>query len=401
MNRLAPILALAFAFALAAPVHADDCKGENLRARSATKISATLCGTSLAANDKISITAGGQTMSFTVVDAPPSPVPGLQLLDLTADDPSSFRTFDFDTVQIDDGHAKHTVRVLSLFSNYHRYTWSLGPATKGKEAAASTPVVTPVPPPNVTPSAARNVAPDATGSVTPSDSNPGALSFRYDADYSRGGLLGKSASTSMQTKATLSINTTDQKDPSFVDDNRATLGVRYLDLALGSLFNQGSAGFDVRASKAFHHDLHDIDAAAVVAGWVPMIPSVTLFSDTQFIAKPLSFSASYAYRNRHEAGKSTHGTVFEGTALYHLFAYNQYEFDLSGVWTINSRELRDATTPRTQKLFKATVSYLADPKKGFAVLTSFENGSAGVMLRDVRQYFIGVALSKLKLDGGS
>jgi hypothetical protein len=279
------------------------------------------------------------------------------------------------------------------FSNYQSYSWSVGPATKGDQddTSQSTGAT------GVRSRAAEEASTDSSG-------GNGALGLKYSAEYARGGLMGAfmpSAATKigMQTLASVSINTTDQKDDGFVDDNRGSLGFRLIGLEFGNLFKQGKAGFDVRAAKALHHDIHDVDLAAVASGWVPMLPSLTVLSDGDFIAPPLSFTASLAYRDRDAASGSVRGAVFEGEALYHLFAYNQYMIDLSGTWTINSKKLRDANTPRTQRLYKAQISYLANAEKGFQVITTFEDGSAGVMLQKVRQYFLGVALSNLNLPG--
>ncbi|HET9225173.1 MAG TPA: hypothetical protein VFR31_00785, partial [Thermoanaerobaculia bacterium] len=126
---------------------------------------------------------------------------------------------------------------------------------------------------------------------------------------------------------------------------------------------------------------------------------LTLFSrEGDFIAAPLSFKASYGYRDRDQSGESADGYVFEGSALYHLFLLDRFQISFNATWTHNDLDSSE-DVPSTQRLYKATIAYLEDPESGFKVLTSIEDGSAGVMLRKVRQYFIGVAVSKLNLNG--
>jgi hypothetical protein len=258
------------------------------------------------------------------------------------------------------------------------------------------------------PPAARAPFPGATDGGTTGDTtapaNTNAIRLQYSADYARTGLLGDPNTFlgNTQTLATVSIDTTDQDDPGLIDNNRATLGARWSIPPAGNLLKQGKLGIEGRGSKAFHQNVHDLDAAVTFAGWVPLLKTLNLFNDEgEFISTPLSFQVSYGYRSRNQAGETFHGKVFEASALYHIFAANQYKLDLGATWTVNDLTNRPATTPRTQRMYKATVSYLADPAKGFSVLTTIENGSAGVMLTKVRQYFVGLAISKLNFSGGS
>ena len=195
-------------------------------------------------------------------------------------------------------------------------------------------------------------------------------------------------------------DTTDQEDPDFVDNNRVALGVQAIGLHLGRAWMHGTAGIEARVEKGFHHSNRNADIVAKVSGWVPIARSVTLFpKNGVFIAAPLSFTASYGFRDKKVNQVASDGRVFEATALYHLFLFDSYRIDFSGWWTHSDVSDLPAGTAKTQRMFKAAVSYLANVDKGFEVLTSVENGSFGVMLKEVRQYFIGVALSKVNFGG--
>lgn len=229
-----------------------------------------------------------------------------------------------------------------------------------------------------------------------------AVRLTANGEYTRGGIFGmKTAKESLlQSSATIAIDSTDSDTPTFADNNRAAAGVQFTNLNAGRIWMHGNAGIETRADKAFHSDVQNVDAVLKVSGWVPVLRSFTLFSTQgEFIAAPLSFSASYGYRNRRQQGASASGRVFEGTAQYNLFLFDDYQVTLSGTWTVNDMTDRAATIPRTQKLFKATISYLADNRAGFRGVASFQDGSAGSMLTDVRQYFIGVGLARLNLGG--
>ncbi|MES1240696.1 MAG: hypothetical protein ABUT39_03660 [Acidobacteriota bacterium] len=78
---------------------------------------------------------------------------------------------------------------------------------------------------------------------------------------------------------------------------------------------------------------------------------------------------------------------------------DRFQLSFSATLTHNDLDNQSENIPRTQRLYKATISYLENLDSGFKVLTSIEDGSAGVMLRKVRQYFVGVAISKLDLNG--
>jgi len=255
------------------------------------------------------------------------------------------------------------------------YEWAIGPAKA----------------PNTDPS---NPTTDAT--------DLDAIRFSGSGNYARGGIFGmKNGKDSLlQSTASVSIDTTDTDTPSFADNNRAAVAVQFTNLNAGRIWMHGNAGFETRADKAFHSDVQNFDAVLKVSGWVPVLRSFTLFSTQgEFIAAPLSFTASYGYRNRHQQATKASGRVFEGTAQYNLFLFDDYQVTLSGTWTVNDMTDRASAVPRTQRLYAATISYLANNRAGFRGVASFQDGSAGSMLRDVRQYFVGVGLARLNLGG--
>ena len=258
--------------------------------------------------------------------------------------------------------------------NYTNYNWSVGPAKA----------------PSITPSTGQT-----------STQNLDAVRVQATGNYARGGLFFMSTpkETLLQSTASLAIDTTDTDDPSFVDNNRAAASVGFTNLSAGRLWMHGNAGIQANVDKAFHSGSQNINATVTVSGWVPLLRSFTFFSTQgDFIAAPLSFTASYGYQSRRQPGVSTSGLVFEGTANYYFYMFDDYQVQLSGTWTVNN--MSDGTNvPGTQRLYKANISYLADNRTGFYAVASFQDGSAGAMLDSVRQYFIGVGLAKLNLGG--
>lgn len=263
-----------------------------------------------------------------------------------------------------------------------RYSWSLGPATKASSSSSS-----------------------STGtSATGSDPQEGAFRLQYDGEYARPGLLGRGkAEARFLTMATLSIDTTNSDDPGYIDNNYATLGLQSLELPLSSLLAQSHFGIEGRINRSFHQSAQDSDLMATFSTWIPSLPAKTLFSSSPgFISPPLAITLSYGYRNRETPGSpDVRGRSGEATATYYLYAFDNYQMTLSGTWTLNDMSDRPASMPRTQRLYKVAIAYLANPANGFEVQTSFEDGSIGPLLTKVRQYSIGIAAKKFSFSGGS
>jgi hypothetical protein len=397
MTRHVVLFLLALACAAAA---LGDCQ-PNLEARSTTKITVGNitddCGFGTpAAGDPVTITAGGTAIATTVVKFVPAKAIGTvslpATLQLASTDPEPEKLTLINnestvTVAVDGKSA--SAQVLSTSPNYFRYTWSVGPAesgdAKGESGSSSS-------------SGSVTAADTASGGST---TTSGAMRLKLDAQYASSGMFGTPVGTA-RTVGTVSIDTTDQNSSDFIDNNQATLGFQWKLHPAGNVLKQIKIGFQGSASKAAHSDIHDLDGTVTFSAWLPIIHNLNLFNrQGEFISTPLAITASYGRRNREQEGDQFRGNVFTGTALYHVFAIDRYKADLNVTWTVNDLTNRPATTPRTQRLYQATISYLADPAKGFSVLTSFESGSAGVMLKDVRQYFVALALSKLNFSGSA
>jgi len=295
-----------------------------------------------------------------------------------------FKEGDTVTVAKGDASVKANVAVSPQPGKVARYNWSIGPASKESADNSGTSTTA------------------AASTATTTDTNA-TFRFKYDGEYAAPGFFGSMAKNpNVQTAATLSIDTTTTNNPGYIDNNRGTFGVRYLNPTATPFFAQVNLGGEARVSKAAHSDVHDIDAVATFSTWIPALPAITLLgSGPKFIAPPLSVALSYGYRNKHTADENLHGRVGEATANYYFFAAEKYMVSLGGTWTLNDLPNRPATVKRTQRLYKAEVSYLADPAKGFEVAMSYENGSIGPVLTKVKQYFIGMALKNFSLSGGS
>lgn len=385
---------IAFLIALSLPMAAQDGCKDTMQALSPTALSIILCTRPFPAqNDSIAIESGRQTVQATVTAS--VPFFGGQNVAASSTQTDVLKILGDSTATLKFGGREIPLVVLQPLSatNRFKYKWSIGPATEGDEDGESEGE-------EGTPMLLGTTGDDP---AEDDDSNTGAMRFQYEADYARGGLFGTGMMKLLQTTAAVSIDTTDQDSEDFIDNNRASLTFGFKELSFGRLFMHGDAGIEARYEKAFHRDIHNTDAVVKVSGWIPTVPPVSLFGKRQFITVPLTFSASYGYRDRRQAGESFDGRVFEASALYHFFLLDQFMVSVNGTLTVNDLSNRTADVPRTQRMYKATIAYLQDPNKpneGFKLLTSVENGSFGVMLKDVRQYFIGVGFSKLNAFGG-
>ncbi|HEY2091828.1 MAG TPA: hypothetical protein VGJ81_08075 [Thermoanaerobaculia bacterium] len=219
----------------------------------------------------------------------------------------------------------------------------------------------------------------------PRPARPAATPAHFNCDTAasnaRGGFFGSGQAKLLQTAATLDLDTTDQKSVDFIDSNRFALNVQTTGLSLGELWMHGNAGIEARVERGFHHADRNIDVVAKVSGWVPVIRSLTPFpKNSTFLATPLSFTASYGYRDKQQEGAEDNGRVLAATALYPLFLFDNYQIDLDAQWTHTDIDDLPTGTSKTQRRYKATVSYLANVDNGFKV-TSIEDGSFGVMLK--------------------
>jgi hypothetical protein len=385
---------VAFLLLLTSAAYAQDCKNI-LQFPSATVVGLSLCKAPFpAVGDKITIEANGQSADATVEKS--DFTLGTQIVQATPTQGNIIEMLDSSTATVKYGATTLSVEVQPpafAANNTFEYKWSIGPATKGDqdgdtEGGSGT-----------TTTAADTPASDD------SSGNTGALNLKYSLDYAHGGIFGIQSNRLLQSTASVSIDTTDQDSSDFIDNNRAAVGLNLIGLGAGRLWMHGEFGVEARLEKAFHHDIHNADAVAKVGGWIPVARPVNLFGKKQFITVPLTFSASYGYRNRQQEKESFDGRVFEATALYYFFALDRFMISLNGTLTVNDLSNRATTVPRTQRMYKATIAYLEDPdnpSNGFKVLTSIENGSFGVMLKEVRQYFVGVGFSKLSaLTGGN
>jgi hypothetical protein len=261
--------------------------------------------------------------------------------------------------------------------NTKRYSWSVGPATQADSGSSSS----------------SSTATAATGS---------ALRLQYDGEFIQSGFFGRTTSEAkFETHATASIDTTTTNKSGFVDDNEVALGLRSLQMRLPGL-NQVHFGIQGKLAKAAHQDVHDGTATLTFSTWVPEVPTITIFSSVpDYIAPPLTIDLSYGYKNKQTATESLHGRGGDATVAYRLYVWDKYEVAASEKWTLNQFSDRPASVPRTQRLFQVQIAYLENPATGFKVAASFQNGSIGPVLTDVKQFFLGVAIAKFSFSGNS
>ena len=100
-------------------------------------------------------------------------------------------------------------------------------------------------------------------------------------------------------------------------------------------------------------------------------------------------------------GTDYRGAVYSGTAFYHLYLMDNYRIDLTATTTYNDLNNLPAGTPKTQHAFTAAVFYQPSPTAPFSAVASFQDGSFGAVLTNLRQYFIGVSVAKLDQFFGS
>jgi len=263
--------------------------------------------------------------------------------------------------------------------NSKRYNWSVGPVSQADTAAAG-----------------------GTSSGTNGTSTSTALRLKYDGEYVQNGFFGRTTpEAKFETRATLKIDTMTTDKAGFVDDNEAAFGLRSMKLKLPGL-NQVHIGLEGQLTKALHQDLHDGAVTATFSTWVPEVPSITIFSSVpDYIAPPLTLDLSYGYKDKETTTETLHGRGGTGTAAYRLYVWDKYEVAASETLTLNDLSNRPTSVPRTQRMFKVQISYLENPATGFKVAASYENGSIGPVLTQVKQFFLGIAVSKFSFSGSS
>jgi hypothetical protein len=192
----------------------------------------------------------------------------------------------------------------------------------------------------------------------------------------------------------LKIDTTDKKT-GYVDDNSVTAGAFLPAINLPAVLAQGKIGAQASYNRPLHTNDHDASATATASGLIRTIQAVNLFSTKRRLASPLSLTVSAGYKSKRMTGNDYRGSVFSGTAFYHVYVMDNYRIDLTATTTYNDLNKLPAGTSKTQHAFTAAVFYEPSPTAPFSAVASFQNGSFGAVLTKLKQYFIGVSVSKL------
>jgi len=198
----------------------------------------------------------------------------------------------------------------------------------------------------------------------------------------------------LQRDFSVQIDTTD-KDSGYIDDNSVAAGAFFPRLNLGPVLAQGKIGAQVDYQRPIHNNDHNGDATATAAGLIPAVPALNLFNTHPKMASPLSLALSYGFRSKRMSGSTYNGRVMSGTLFYHLYLMDNYRIDLTASTTYNDLNKLPAGTPKTQHAFTAAVYYEPSTNAPFTAVASFQNGSFGAVLTNLKQYFIGVAVTKI------
>jgi hypothetical protein len=198
----------------------------------------------------------------------------------------------------------------------------------------------------------------------------------------------------------LKIDTTDKKT-GYVDDNSVTAGAFLPAVTLPAVLAQGKIGAQASYDRPLHSNDHDASATATASGLISTIQALNLFSTRRKLASPLSLTISAGYKSKRMTGNDYRGAVYSGTAFYHLYLMDSYRIDLTATTTYNDLNNLPAGTPKTQHAFTAAVFYQPSPTAPFSAVASFQNGSFGAVLTKLKQYFIGVSVTKLDQFFGS
>jgi hypothetical protein len=198
----------------------------------------------------------------------------------------------------------------------------------------------------------------------------------------------------LQRDFSFKIDTTD-KTTGYVDDNSVSAGAFIPRLNLGGVVAQGKFGGQVSYQRPMHNNDHNADATATAAGLIPAVQAMNLFTTERKLASPLSLAISAGYRSKRMTGTNYRGRVFSGTAFYHLYLLDNYRIDLTASTTYNDLNNLPAGTPKTQHAFTAAVYYEPTPNAPFTAMASFQSGSFGAVLTKLKQYFIGVSVTKI------
>jgi hypothetical protein len=234
---------------------------------------------------------------------------------------------------------------------------------------------------------------------TANDARPAAFRVQYERSLLRYRVVRPdekvSSRRNMEQELAISIDTTDQKGRGFVDDNRIHAAAFSPALNSGSLFNSLRVGVIGEHARALHGGDHNSDLTLTVDTGLPFFQSKTLFSSSRYLAPPLHLRLSAGRRWQNVDKIESSGPVADVALLYHLYLFNDYRVDFEYRTLFNDVDNRPATTPRTQRTWKAAIFYAPDVDTPFAVVASFENGHSGPVFTDVKQFFVGIGVKNL------
>jgi hypothetical protein len=204
------------------------------------------------------------------------------------------------------------------------------------------------------------------------------------------------AMRNMQEELSVSIDTPDRqtKGTKFIDDNRIVGAVRSPEYST-ALINRVRIGVEANFARAVHTEDRNRDIKLAIDGWLPFLPSVNLLSQGRTVTLPLSFHLSAGNRSQNVSRTKSSGRVAEAGLAYYFYLLNHYAVDLAATTLFNDLSDRPLSTPRTQRSYKAQVSYKQDSLSKFAVVASFENGHSGPVFTKLRQFFVGVGAQQL------